>query len=144
MGNIQQFLLGKGFEDIGQYGQPDGQFGPKTGEALDTTLKLFQKSAGLEASGEYTPETRQVLIDRAASIQDPATRDSLNGFVKGLDDMQNTDIQGQSALDRVYNPKDYEDSHCSLVVGDNAYSLDDVDISSDNVQPGAEPTMFKP
>ena len=104
---IQGYLIGRGHEHVGdKHNDPDGMFGNGSNKALATEIKNFQKQNGIEPTGEYNDATRQAYLEQAAKMEDGSVgRDALEGFVEGLDAMKNKDVDGHSALDRIYEPE---------------------------------------
>lgn len=104
---IQSYLIGRGHERVGdKHNNPDGMFGNGSNKALAEEIKSFQQQNGIEPTGEYNDATRQAYLTQAAKMEGgSAGRDALEGFVEGLDAMKNKDIDGHSALDRVYHPE---------------------------------------
>lgn len=121
--NVQNHLIGTGHEKVGDAeNNPDGMFGKGTSRALEDTLKQIQEENGLDVTGEFNEATRDAMIEQIDGLEDGAYKDSMEGFVQGLDSLQEKEIEGHSALDRLYNPETNDsstpavDASCEITV----------------------------
>ena len=116
---IQGYLLSRRYDDVGDAnGQPDGMFGDKSGNALAEELRRFQEEAGLPQTGEYDDKTAEALTAKLKELEEGGhNHEMLKGFIEGLEALDNKDIEGESALDRLYDPDKYQpdqDGTCTV------------------------------
>jgi hypothetical protein len=103
--DIQTYLIGRGHDDVGDAeNNPDGMFGNGSSRALEDELKGVQERHGLDVTGEFNDATLDALKEDMDALDEGPQKDSMESFIGGLDYMDNKDVEGHSALDRVYNP----------------------------------------
>jgi hypothetical protein len=103
--DIQTYLIGRGHDDVGDAeNNPDGMFGNGSSRALEDELKGVQERHGLDVTGEFNDATLNALKEDMDALDEGPQKDSMGSFIGGLDYMDNKDLDGHSALDRVYNP----------------------------------------
>ena len=130
---IQEVLVGTG--DLGQWKDDaydkhvDGMFGDNTGNALKNTLEKIQKNGDIPITGEYDEATKKFMEDHFASrgIEINEAEILYAQLYRGLEAMKNNDIDGHSALDRVYDPSKYD---CQTIDSNREYDIPNPDIKS--------------
>lgn len=105
---IQRWLIERGHTGVGgKNGQPDGQFGDKSGQAFYDEIERIQKSKGIKPDGKLNAETMEALREESPEVAEVVKR------------MQNDRVGTRpSALDRIYNANRYENKQPEL--GDDA------------------------
>jgi hypothetical protein len=119
---VQDFLIGLGYPEVGDSNNmSDGMFGRGTGRAVSDFLRNVQGSAEppLEQTGEYDEATQEALQKLIDSTENEDLKGALEDFKEGMDELHNeqiTDDNGltASALDRIYEPSDYDNSPCTI------------------------------
>ncbi|GEM_PF-3143711 len=106
----------RGLKELGLYdGKIDGMFGEKNGGGLKNLITGMQEVAGAKPTGEYNPETRDLLkksIDTAEQggmdKEKIQTLREMQEAIEKLDTIKAPGRERDTVLDTIYNPKHYE------------------------------------
>ncbi len=90
---LQKWLIERGHKEAGtRDGKPDGSFGNRTADALQAEITRVQRENGWEQNGRMDDKVREAI-----GRESPEAAKALQG-------LQDTKIDGQQALDRLYKP----------------------------------------